>query len=91
MSNIPDNLPAYVQAVIDAAPKDYFNHVRAVNTTEHRYILNGDHHEVRLNTRYGIIVRRNPTQLMLRYATQHSHANVIARLRSDLQLNKVLS
>lgn len=91
MPQAPDKLPAYVQAVVDAVPKDYFSHIRADNSTQHRYILNGDHHEVRINQRYGILVRRNPTQLMLRYAEHLSHFDLITRLKSDLQLNKVLS
>lgn len=90
MPNSPE-VPAYVQKVIDAMPEKFFNHVRAVNTTEHRFILNGDNHEVRLNTRYGIVVKRNPTQLILRYAVHLTHEEVVAQLKSDLRINKVLS
>jgi hypothetical protein len=85
----PDTLPEYVQAIVDAVPKDYFSHIRAANSSQYRYILNGDHHEVRLTQQYGIVVRRNPTQLNLRYAEHLPHSEVIARLQSDLQTNKV--
>lgn len=77
-------LPAYVQAVIDAMPEGHFHDVRVVNTTEYRFILTSATNEVRLNLRYGIMVLRNPTKVMLHYAVQLSHFNLIARLKADL-------
>lgn len=84
-----DELPDYVQSVVDAMPRNFFSHIRAANSSQYRYILNGDNHEVRLTQKYGIVVRRNPTQLNLRYAEHLPHSEVIARLQSDLQTNKV--
>jgi hypothetical protein len=80
-----DELPQYVVDFMAKVPA--FPSMKSDNSTPYRYIFFGEHIEVRINQRYGIKVRRNPTSLMLRKAVRMTHDELAASINEALGVN----
>lgn len=78
-------LPEYVLQFLEKVPK--FESMKADNSSPYRYIFFGERHEVRLNQQCGIMMRRNPTKVMLRLARRMSHDELAASLNEALGVN----